>query len=68
VSYTEGKETSLMCDSFCCPSQALSLFPPVIIDILFMNVFSDNHLITFVGNMGCGLVYADQSRLEANKL
>jgi hypothetical protein len=54
-------------DPFCCLFQALSVFPSAIIDILFMNVVSDNHLITFVGNKCCGLVDADQSRLEANK-
>jgi len=57
----------LCVDSFCRPTQALSLFLPVIIDILFVNVVSDNHLITFVGNKCYGMVDADQSRLEANK-
>jgi hypothetical protein len=32
-----------------------------------MNVVSDKHLITFVGNKWYWLVDADQSRLEANK-
>jgi hypothetical protein len=68
MSYTEAMETSLILfDPFFFPFQALSLFPPVITDILFMNVVSDNHLITFVGSKCCGLVDADQSRLEANK-